>query len=65
MITYVNLPKGKKGAASVSEANIVVEPQATKIDILGYVQPGSTKTFDFEIGNLDGSKAHIQVNFKD
>ena len=55
---------GKKFAPSLSEQAILVEPQSTKINTVGFVEPDTMKKMKFSIGPLDQEKETIEVNFK-
>lgn len=53
----------KRFAPSISQKSVIVEPQATKIDTVGFVEPENIKSMKFAIGSLDGDKEIIEVKF--
>lgn len=61
-VRYVD-PNGKKFAPSVSEQSIVLEPQATKIDTIGFVEPDNLTSIKFSIGTLNQEKEVIETKF--
>jgi hypothetical protein len=62
IVRYID-PNDKKFAPSISEKAIVLEPQATKIDTIGFVEPANIKTMKFSIGELEKTKETIEINF--
>ena len=55
--------QGKLFAPDYHNGAIVVEPLSVKKDLVAYVVDKSTKSFSFMVGDLNGEKQRIEVNF--
>jgi hypothetical protein len=54
---------GKLFAPDYHNGNVVIDPISTKKDIIAFAVDAKQKTFTFQIGELDGEKQKVEVNF--
>lgn len=57
-------PDGKRIAPSVSQGNVEIRPLSVKTTNVGFVVEPNEKSFTIEVGEIDGPKQAVQINFK-
>ncbi len=62
---YIRLtdPDGKKYSPDFHNAMIAIDPLSVRRDLVAYIVNTSTKTFNFQVGELDGDKQSIEIAF--
>lgn len=54
---------GKPFASDYNNGTVVIDPLSVRRDILAFLVDEKTKKFTFSVGELDGEKQRIEINF--
>ena len=54
---------GKSFASDYNNGTVVIDPLSVRRDIVAFVVDEKTKKFTFSVGELDGEKQKIEINF--
>lgn len=55
--------RGKLFSPDYHNGNVILDPLSVKKDLISFIVPKNTKKFVFQVGELDGKKEKVEVNF--
>lgn len=63
---YIRLtdPNSKKYSPDFHNAMIAIDPLSVRRDLVAYIVNADTKTFTFQVGELEGEKQPIEISFE-